>query len=383
MISGVEEIVEEVKKILPRQRPLDHHRPYISWSPWLSILGYEYVNEFEDKLREITKAQHVIATNCGTAALHIALKVAGVRPGDEVIVPSLTFVATANAVSHCGAIPHFFDCGLSLDAAKLRSYLDRYTKPSGVRRGRINTSSGNPITAVIPVHLLGFPTSLSDLSDCAADYGLLVVEDSAEALGSYNSGQHVGTHGRAGILSFNNNKIITTNGGGAILTNDADLADRAQHLVTTARLPHPWRIDHDEVAWNYRMGNINAGLGLVQLEMLDEILDAKHRLAGCYRRCCSNLRGVDSLGPCDYGGTKSNHWLNTFVVDRAIRENLLRALHSEGIYARALFTPLHMSPMYKNNPRSSIDMPEAVGLYETSVCLPSGPGLAPAKYNWA
>lgn len=223
---------------------------------------WRFVDRFEADLANYTGARHAVAVVNGTAALHVALLLAGVEAGDEVIVPALTFVATANAVRYCGATPHFADSEertLGLDPGALRDWLRQTAEMQG--GGCINRHTGRRIRAVAPMHTFGHPCDLDGLLAVAHDYGLALVEDAAESLGSWIHERHTGTFGQLGTLSFNGNKIITTGGGGAILTNDSELARRAKHLTTTAKKPHRWEYVHDEVGFNYRMPNVNAALG--------------------------------------------------------------------------------------------------------------------------
>lgn len=382
----IKDVVSAVKRTLPDRRPIEHHEPWLK-DVGLSVNGclthgltdYRYVHKFEERLREICGVEHVIATCNGTAALHMAILAAGVRPGEEVLVPATTFVGTANAVCHAGAVPHFIDCGAHLSPFKLRQYLTNYTKPIEDRRGRLNKETGGRITALIVVHLFGFPAPIVELTDIANSFGLLIIEDAAEALGAKVGNHMCGSFGVASILSFNNNKIVTTNGGGAVLTNDPWIAAKVTQLITTARVKHDWEVQHDEIAWNYRMPNINAAVGLGQLIRFDDILAAKRKLAGDYLYSFIGVGGCKLLEPYAWGDNTPNYWLNTLILDInhiEFREPILKALHEEGIKARAAFTPLHMLPMYKNHPRSDGHMHMAESFHRSAICLPSGPGLA-------
>jgi aminotransferase in exopolysaccharide biosynthesis len=260
-------------------------------STYVSSVG-KFVDQFEDDLSKYTGARYAVLVVNGTAALHIALKLAGVRATDEVLIPALTFVATANAVTYCNATPHFVDSEehtLGIDADKLRTYLTRNTSQQSGQC--VNKNTGKVIRALVPMHTFGHPSDLEGLLAIARDFNIELVEDAAESLGSYYNGQHTGTFGLLGTLSFNGNKTITTGGGGAILTNNPDLASRAKHLTTTAKLPHAWDFRHDEIGYNYRMPNINAAIGCAQLEQLSNKLSAKRNLFKqrdiCIRICQS------------------------------------------------------------------------------------------------
>ena len=236
-------------------------------STYVSSVG-KFVDSFESKLCEYTGAQHAIAVVNGTEALHVALLLAGVKSGEEVLVPSLTFVSTANAVLYCGAVPHFVDSEentMGIDPVALREYLQKNTEQIE-GKGCVNKNTGCRIRVLLPVHVFGHPCDINGLLKVAQDFGLVLLEDAAESLGSWYNGQHTGTFGLLGVLSFNGNKTITTGGGGAILVNDRQLALRAKHLTTTAKIPHVWEYQHDVMGFNYRMPNLNAALGCAQLE---------------------------------------------------------------------------------------------------------------------
>ena len=274
--------------------PVALHEPRFAGREWeyikdcldttfVSSVG-KFVDHFEAELATYTGAKHAVAVVNGTAALHVALRLAGVQDQDEVLVPTLTFIATANAISYCNAVPHFVESEercLGVDPVALRSYLSVHTEQSNGLC--INRDSGRVIRAIILMHTFGHPVLLDELLAVAYDFKLVVVEDAAESLGSYYHGRHTGTFGLLGSLSFNGNKTITTGGGGAILTNDGALAMRAKHLTTTAKLPHAWHYIHDEIGYNYRMPNLNAALGCAQLEQLPEFIQAKRNLFKLYR----------------------------------------------------------------------------------------------------
>lgn len=366
-MSFVESIVTAIKGLVSKERPLHHHAPFLGKVNLTWEQGYGNVRKFENKLREFCKVRQALAMCNGTAALHMALVSNGVGPGDEVLMPSLTFVGTANAVCHAGATPHFIDSGLIQGPYKLNQYLAKLKETGALKR----------IKALIVVHLLGFPSNTIKLKEVANSFGLRVIEDAAEALGSTIEGQHCGTIGDAGILSFNNNKIITTNGGGALLTNDEWVLSKAWQLSTTSRIPHEWEVTHDAIAWNYRMPDICAVLGLTQFQFLEQTLAYKRRLARAYSVVLSRIGGVRVLGGADCPYGQPNHWLVPLMLDvntKKYRNDILKALHNEGILARAMFTPLHRLPMYKDC-RCSGEMHMANSAYESIICLPSGAGV--------
>jgi perosamine synthetase len=341
---------------------------------WVSSIG-RFVDRFESMLQEATGAAHAIATVNGTAALHACLQLAAVQREDEVLVPALTFIATANAVSYTGAIPHFVDSEprtLGVDAAKLDAYLRDI---AAIRDGAcLNQRTGRVVRALVPMHTLGHPVDLDALLDVCARWRITLIEDAAESLGSWYKGRHTGNFGRAAALSFNGNKVVTTGGGGAILTNDSELARRAKHMTTTARVPHPWSFFHDEVGYNYRLPNLNAALGCAQLESLPDALERKRRLAARYFEAFRNVTGMHIMREPDH--CRSNYWLNALLLDRPdrnARDSVLAALNDAGIMARPCWTLMHRLPMYADCPR--MDLSEAEGLEARIVNLPSSPFL--------
>lgn len=326
---------------------------------WVSSVG-SYVDRFEADLARMTGARHAVAVVNGTAALHISLMLVDVRPQDEVIVPALTFVATANAVAYCGAMPHFADSSpstLGLDPHKLDLYLREIAAVTS--DGCINRKTGRRIRAVVPMHTFGHPVELGPLVELCARFRLELVEDAAESMGSFYLGRHTGTWGRLGVLSFNGNKIITTGGGGAIVTDDPALARRAKHLTTTARVPHQWAYTHDEIGYNYRLPNLNAALGCAQLEALPELLRRKRVLAERYAAAFQSVEGVSFV--LEPAGSRSNYWLNTLALDEADREArdaFISLTNTSGILTRPVWTLLHKLDMYRQCPRMSLTVAE-------------------------
>jgi perosamine synthetase len=384
--SGIEaRFVAALESVLPRKRPIALHEPFFGgkeWdyvkecidTGWVSTVG-KFVDEFERRLTEVTGSRYAIATVNGTAALHVSLKLAGVVPGDEVLVPALSFVATANAISHCGAIPHFVDSSdstLGLDADALRNYLCAITEKSG--GGLRNKITGRRLAAVVPMHAFGHPADIAGLLALSVDFGIPLVEDAAESLGSYYQGQHTGTFGMFGALSFNGNKIITTGGGGVILTQDAELARHAKHITTTAKRSHRWEFFHDEIAWNYRLPNINAALGCAQLERLEEFIVGKRALACKYRDVFAE--NTDVLFVEEPSNCRSNYWLSTVMLRDPsinIRDRLLDAANDAGLMVRPAWTLLNRLPMYSECPTASLHVAER--LESALINLPSGPSI--------
>lgn len=388
MILDLAAIVAAVRGVLPRV-PVALHEPSLrgrEWeyvkdcldSGWVSYAG-QYVDRFERMLEQVTGARHAVATASGTAALHTALMVCGVRSGDEVLIPALTFVATANAVVHAGAVPHLVDSEMStlgIDAGRLSEHLDNIAEMRGGECYNRNTA--RRIAAIVPMHTFGHPVDMDALVEVASRYGIAVVEDAAESLGSTYKGRSAGTLGRVSALSFNGNKIITTGGGGALLTDDPELARHAKHLTTTAKLSHKWEFRHDEVGYNYRMPSLNAALGCAQLEQLPSFLAEKRALALHYREVLKDIAGLEFF--VEPAFARSNYWLNAILLaprlaaESAARDALLGALNEAGIMARPAWTLMHRLPMYSACPRMELRVAEDVE--RRLVNLPSSAGLA-------
>jgi perosamine synthetase len=362
VLAAVREVLGETRE------PLALHEPQFSgreWqyvkdcldTGWVSSVG-SYVDRLERDLADYTGATHAIATANGTAALHICLLLAGVKSGDEVLLPSLTFIATANAVMYANAVPHFVDCeptSLGVDAAALDRYLGETARVvDGVC---VNHRSGAAIRALIVMHVFGHPADLEALVQVASKWHLVLIEDAAESLGSRYHGRHTGTFGRLAALSFNGNKVVTTGGGGAVLTCDPLLGRRAKHLTTTARVAHRWSFLHDEVGYNYRLPNINAALGCAQLERLPEMLASKRRLAARYEAAFARVAEVEFLR--EPAGTTSNYWLNAIVLKRehaSRRDELLEVHNAAGYGSRPVWTLMHRLPMYQTCPRMDVSV---------------------------
>ena len=376
-LSGIQKVVGN--------NPVALHEPSFKGKEWeylkdcldstyVSSVG-NYVAKFEKSLAAYTGAKYAIAVVNGSSALHLALKVCGVKPGDEVLIPSLTFVATANAVVNCGAIPHFVDSdeqNFAISAGFLREYLKKITKlKDGVC---INKYSNNPIRALLPMHVFGHPADLNALLKITHDFKLVLVEDAAESLGSFYHGQHTGTFGTAGILSFNGNKTITTGGGGAILTNDHQVALKAKHLSTNAKLDHRWDYVHDEVGYNYRMPNINAALGCAQIEQLDVFKASKRSLFKAYKYALSNIPEINIIE--EPLGSESNYWLQAIKIqsdDLSLRNAILEAMNNAGYMARPVWSLLHRFKHFEHYPRSPL--PVAEMLEQKIINIPSSSNI--------
>ena len=343
-------------------------------STFVSSVG-QFVDRFEASLAEYTRSLYAVAMVNGTCALQVALQVAGVQRDDEVLVPTLSFVATANAVHYCGAVPHFVDSDeetLGMDPEALEEWLQQVAEPTlGVFRNRL---TGRRLRALVPMHTFGHPCDLEGLLKISQDYRLELVEDAAESLGSYYHGQHTGTFGHFGTLSFNGNKTITTGGGGAILTQDPELARHAKHLTTTAKLPYRWDYVHDEVGFNYRMPNLNAALGCAQLEQLPDFLASKRALFMRYQQAFQDIPEVELLQ--EPPECQSNYWLQTLKLSDSVvseRNAILAATNDAGLMTRPVWKLLHTLVPYQDCPRAQL--PVAESLEQRLINLPSSAGL--------
>ncbi|KIQ97489.1 LegC family aminotransferase [Lysobacter sp. A03] len=350
-----QEIVDLVRDIygdsfVPLHRPVfeGNERQYLVDcidSNFVSSVGAK-VTAFEQQVAAFTGSRYAVATVNGTAALHIALLLAGVEPGDEVISQALTFIATCNALTYAGARPVFVDVdldtlGMSADA--LRRFLATHAE---IRGGRAwNKTTGRRISACVPMHTFGLPCRINEIVAICDEYGIAVVEDAAESLGSYVGSRHTGTFGQLATLSFNGNKVITTGGGGMIITDDEVLAKRAKHLTTTAKVPHPYEFVHDEVGYNYRMPNLNAALGCAQMELLPQMLAIKAEVAARYREFFAG-QGVRFIDAPE--GTTSNFWLNAIVLDsEAERDAFLEYTNAQGVMTRPVWRLMSRLEMFK------------------------------------
>ncbi len=343
-------------------------------SGWVSS-GGDYVDRFERELGDHVGGFAVAVVN-GTAALHACLLLAGVEANDEVLVPALTFIATANAVSYCGAVPHFVDSTestLGMDPDRLAAYLGDVA--SITADACWNRRTGRRIRAMVPMHTFGHPVDLDPLLDIADRFRLVVVEDAAESLGSYYKGKHTGTIGSMGAISFNGNKVITTGGGGAVVTRDQARASAARHLTTTARIKHRWSFMHDQVGYNYRMPNINAALGCAQLGELPALLGRKRELAQRYVAEFANIKGARIFSEPAFAS--SNYWLNVLVLDESqsgSRDEILELTNASGIHTRPAWTPISSQSMYAKSPQ--MELQAMASLERRIICLPSSPRLA-------
>ena len=315
-------------------------------SNFVSSVGAK-VTEFEQQIADFTGAKYAVATVNGTAALHVALQLVGVQRDDEVITQALTFIATCNALSYAGAHAVFVDVDrdtLGMSPVALRQFLARNAE---LRNGRaFNKTTGRRFAACAPMHTFGFPCRVEEIVAVCDEYGIAVVEDAAESLGSYVGKRHTGTFGTLATLSFNGNKVITTGGGGMIITDDAEIATHAKHLTTTAKVPHPFEFVHDEVGYNYRLPNLNAALGCAQMERLPEMLAVKADVARRYAAFIDSL-GMTLVGAAE--GTTANYWLNALVLGSLQeRDAFLEFTNSRGVMTRPIWRLMSRLAMFSH-----------------------------------
>jgi perosamine synthetase len=336
-------------------------------STFVSSVG-KFVDEVEEKIIEYTGSKYAVATSNGTSALHISLLLANVQDGDEVITQPLTFVATCNAISYCGASPIFIDVDrntMGLSPSALQEFLENNTSIKNQRC--VNNKTGKIIKACVPMHTFGHPCRIDEIRDICYKYNICLIEDCAESLGSFYKDKHTGTFGHMGVMSFNGNKIITAGGGGCIITNDKELAKKAKYLTTTAKVPHKWEYTHDMIGYNYRMPNLNAALLVAQLENLQEFLVKKRELAAIYAVFFNTTTYDFVKEPIN---SKSNYWLNTIILkDKHQRDLFLDETNSEGVMTRPIWTLMNRLPMFQNAQCSTLN--NAIWLEQRVVNVPS------------
>ncbi len=341
-------------------------------STFVSSVG-KYVERFEQEFALYTGSRYAVATVNGTSALHIALLLAGVERGDEVITQPLTFIATCNAISYCGAKPVFVDVDIDtmgLSPKSLKEFLEDNCEMSDGKC--INKSTKKVIKACVPMHTFGHPCKIDEIKTLCDERNIALVEDAAESLGSFYKGKHTGTFGKLGAFSFNGNKIITSGGGGVIVTDDEILAKRAKHLTTTAKIPHPYEYVHDEIGYNYRMPNINAALLVAQLEQLEKFLKNKRETAKEYERFFSSIEEIKFVK--EPKNTESNYWLNAVILkDKEARERFLKETNENGVMTRPVWKLMNELEMFKDMQCSNIE--NAKYLEQRVVNIPSGARL--------
>jgi aminotransferase in exopolysaccharide biosynthesis len=371
IVSFIKEIYK--KEVVPLHEPvfIGNEEKYVLdaiKSTFVSSIG-EYINKVENFLSLFTGSKYTVATVNGTSALHIALLLAGVSSNTEVITQSLTFVATCNAISYCGAYPTFIDIDKDTLGMSPESLEDFFNACCNVKNSEVfNKYTNRKITAIVPVHTFGHPCKIDKIIEIANKYNIPVVEDAAESLGSYYKNKHTGTFGKLGIISFNGNKIVTSGGGGAILTSDENLFKDAKHLTTTAKIPHKWEYCHDKIGYNYRMPNLNAALLLAQLENLEKFVKIKRDLAMKYKEFFDWL-GVEFFTEPEYA--TSNYWLNAiFLRDREERDEFLEFSHENSVLCRPAWVLMNKLPIYKDC--FSYNLENVYKIEERLVNIPSG-----------
>jgi aminotransferase in exopolysaccharide biosynthesis len=397
VIDFVRELYHEPKGFIPLHAPvfLGNEKKYLEEcidSTYVSSVG-KFVDLFEEKIAEYTGAKKAVVCVNGTNALHLALKMAGVERDSEVITQPLTFIATANAIAYCDAHPVFLDVDLDtmgLSPVALRNWLENNielrtskSKPRTENREQgtqnpepINIKTGRRISACLPMHTFGHPCKIDEIVEICNQFLIPVVEDAAESLGSFYKEQHTGTYGRIGVLSFNGNKILTTGGGGMLIFKDEDLGKKAKHLTTQAKIPHPWEFEHDEIGYNYRMPNINAALGLAQLEQLSGFLENKRETAKKY----SNFfKATPYQFFSEPKNARSNFWLNVILMnDRNERDDFLNYSNEHGVMTRPAWQLMNKLPMFQLCQTDNLK--NAYNLMDRIVNIPSGVSLG-IKHN--
>jgi aminotransferase in exopolysaccharide biosynthesis len=374
-----EVITAYIKTLYPKQNLVLLHCPeflgnekeYLAeciGTKYVSYLSH-FVTDMENKIKEITSAKYAVALVNGTAALHMLLLAVGIKPGDEVITQSLSFAATAAAIVHAGGVPVFVDVEretLGMSPESLEGFLRENTEMSDGKC--INSKTGRQIKAVIPMHTFGHPVKIEKIKQICDEYSLLLIEDAAESLGSFYRRRHTGTFGKAAILSFNGNKLVTTGGGGMVITDDEAIANRVRYISTTAKRPHRWEFYHDEVGYNLRMSGLNAAVGLAQLEYLDTILSNKRETAFLYRQFFNSMNVPFIVEP---ENAQSNYWLNAILfANRNERDEFLAYSNDNGIQTRPAWTLLHKLPPYQSCQRT--ETPNADYIEDRLVNIPSG-----------
>jgi aminotransferase in exopolysaccharide biosynthesis len=351
IINKIREIFHKTEGQIILHEPLfiGNEKKYIEEcidSTYVSSVG-KFVDLFEERMAEYTGAKKAVVCVNGTNALQLALLLVGVEKDDEVITQPLTFIATANAISYCGAYPVFVDVNMETMGLCPKA-LDEFLTQNAILKNEIcyNIHSGRKIKACVPMHTFGHPCQMDELTAICEKFNIELVEDAAESLGSYYKGKHTGTFGKIGILSFNGNKVITTGGGGMLLFNDEELAKRAKHLTTQAKVPHRWEFVHDEIGYNYRMPNINAALGCAQLEQLDKFIANKRQTALSYKDFFSNYIGVTFF--IEPKNCISNYWLNVIIFESQKERNLfLEESNSQGVMTRPIWQLMNRLPMFE------------------------------------
>ena len=351
IIDFIRELYNSPKDFIPLHAPVfyGNEKKYLEEcidSTFVSSVG-KFVDKFEEMVAEFTGAKKAIVTVNGTNALHLALLSAGVEPDTEIITQPLTFIATVNAIAYTGAKPVFVDVDIDtmgLSPKALLHFLETETEQK--QSGCYNKKTKRRIAACVPMHTFGHPCRIDEIVEICNEYKIPVVEDAAESLGSFYKGKHTGTFGEIGVLSFNGNKTITTGGGGMLLTNDEELGKHIKHITTQAKIPHPWEYAHDFIGYNYRMPNLNAAVGVAQMEKLEEILSSKRKIANAYKEFFSASTTTFFSEP---ENSTSNYWLNAIILpDRTQRDDFLKTTNEKGVMTRPIWQLMNNLPMFEH-----------------------------------
>jgi perosamine synthetase len=338
---------------------------------YVSYVG-KFVNLFEKKICNYTKSKHAVALINGTSAIHILLKYLGVDKNDEVLLPSLTFVATANAIKYCNASPNFLDIEedtLGISPEKLEKYLKKIAVKK--KNYSINRYTKKKLKVLIAVHLFGLPCNIHKIKKICSKYKIKVIEDAAEAMGSFYKNKHLGNFSEAGVISFNGNKTITCGGGAVIISSNKKLIDTIRHLSTTAKVKHPWEYIHNDIGFNYRMTNLNAAVGCAQIENITKIISSKRKNLTAYKNIFKKIKDVKIFD--EPINSKSNFWLITAMFQKKIKYKVLKELNKQGCNARAIWKPLHTLQMYKKCQKDNLNT--SLKIYNSSINLPSSPKI--------
>ena len=334
-----------------------------------------YGDKFEKKIKKFTKAKHAIAVINGTQGLFISMQALGIKENQEILVPALTFVGTVNAICYTGAEPHFVDSNiadLGIDCKKLEIYLNKISK---IKNNKcVNKKTGRIISGIIPVHIFGHSCDIENIIRIAKKFRLKIIEDAAEAVGSFYKKKHLGTFGDVGCLSFNGNKIITTGGGGVVLTNKKNLANKIKHLANTAKIKHKWEYIHDDIGYNFRMPSLNAALGLAQIEKINIFLKAKRKLFHKYSKNFSKLIGASIFR--EGKNLKSNYWLQTLILDKKykyLKNELLNYCYKKKVFLRPTWKLISSLKPYKK--KQKMDLSGARDIVDRAINLPSSQSL--------
>lgn len=377
-MKKAEEIISFIKALYPDMNPVLLHCPqflgkekeYLAECIDTKFVSYvsHFVTDMEEHIKRITGAKYAVAMVNGTEALHMAIISAGINPGEEIITQSLTFAATSAAIVHCGALPVYIDVDkdtLGMSVVALKNYLETNTEQ---KNGKCyNKKSGNVISACIPMHTFGHPCRIDEIAALCQEHNIILIEDSAESIGSLYKGKSTGTFGKVGILSFNGNKCVTTGAGGMLISDDEALAERAKYISTTAKRPSKWEFFHTEAGYNLRMPGTCAAIGAAQLEYFDETIKNKRETAALYQKYFAEI-GIECIREPE--NARSNYWLNAIILqDRAEREEFLEYANSNGVQCRPIWTLMHKMPPYEKYERT--ELPNSQWLEDKVVNIPS------------